>query len=295
VSHRPALRRLRRGEVVLLTVDPRFEAPARALGLLEPGGASRLLADRGARAGGRGPTARVTLPDPDAQAAAAGGCEDRPSVLLRPVRHGGLLGPLLGDALWGLGRPAAELRVTAALRAAGAPVPIPAFVVGERRGGPLWRAAVATVFEAKAVDARRLLESNPSRAELLALAAAAGRAVRRFHDAGGRHRDLHLENLLVRDVARNPQVVLVDLDRARQVARVPPRARMAELMRLYRSLVKRGLARRVGSRPLARFLSAYTGGDRALRRALRAHLPRERLRIALHALTWPPAKDEGRS
>jgi len=280
-----------------MLVDPRLEAPARALGLLEAGGVARLLADRGVRAGGRGATARVALPDPDAASAPAGGPANGASILLRPVRHGGLLGPVLGDALWGLGRPAAELRVTAALRAAGAPVPAPAFVVGERRAGPLWRAAVATVFETETRDARRLLESDPPRAEILALAAAAGRAVRRFHDAGGRHRDLHLENLLVRGGAPDPQVIIVDLDRARHVDRVTPRARMAELMRLYRSLVKRGLARHIGPRPLARFLSAYTGGDRTLRRALRAHLARERLRIALHALTWPrpPEKNGGRS
>ena len=57
-------------------------------------------------------------------------------------------------------------------------------------------------------------------------------------------------------------------------------------MRLYRSLRKRGLQGAVGRRGCAAFLGAYAGGDRALRRALLVHLPRERLRVALHALRY---------
>jgi hypothetical protein len=61
---------------------------------------------------------------------------------------------------------------------------------------------------------------------------------------------------------------------------------MAELMRLHRSVVKRGLSEVVGPRGCARFLDAYTGGDRVLRRALLAHLPVERVRLALHRLAY---------
>jgi hypothetical protein len=61
---------------------------------------------------------------------------------------------------------------------------------------------------------------------------------------------------------------------------------MAELMRLHRSLVKRGLLARVGMRGCARFFAAYTAGDRELRRALLRQLPRERVRLALHQLAW---------
>jgi hypothetical protein len=57
---------------------------------------------------------------------------------------------------------------------------------------------------------------------------------------------------------------------------------MRELMRLVRALHKCGLAEQVGARGCAAALSAYCGGDRALRRALLAHLPRERRRVARH-------------
>jgi hypothetical protein len=61
---------------------------------------------------------------------------------------------------------------------------------------------------------------------------------------------------------------------------------MAEVMRLYRSLRKRGLHQVVGLRGCVRFFAAYTAGDRVLRRALLTHLTRERARIAVHALGY---------
>ena len=61
---------------------------------------------------------------------------------------------------------------------------------------------------------------------------------------------------------------------------------MQELMRLQRSLEKRGLDGVVGPRGRAAFLSAYCGEDRALRRALLACAGREQRRIALHRLGW---------
>ncbi len=161
----------------------------------------------------------------------------------------------------------------------------PALVAAERRSG-LWRAAVATWFEPDAIDAERYLASDPAPARTLRAAAAAGTALRRFHDAGGRHADLHAGNLLLREGAAGCEAWLVDLDRARDGAPPGAQGRLAEIMRLYRSLSKRGLLGRLGRRGCAVFLAAYTGSDRDLRRALVRHLPRERRRLALHRLGW---------
>jgi Ser/Thr protein kinase RdoA (MazF antagonist) len=145
---------------------------------------------------------------------------------------------------------------------------------------------VATEFEAGSEDAQRFLARGPGRAEIAAAARAAGDAVRRFHDAGGRHADLHLGNLLLRRRAGALDALVVDLDRAR--AGPPPGTarRMREISRLWRSAVKRGFAGAVGARGCAAFLAAYTHGDRELRLALLARLPRERLRLRLHQLGW---------
>jgi 3-deoxy-D-manno-octulosonic acid kinase len=242
-----------------------------ALGLDDPDTLSRQL-QAGTGRTGRAATALLPLP---------GGAR----LQLRAVRHGGLLGPLWGDRLLGLGRPLRELAANASLRERGAPVPRPVLVVGVRRG-PLWSAAVGTLHEPDTRDGLALLASAPAARQAASAAAAAARAVRRFHDAGGRHADLHLGNLLFRERSGGCEALVIDLDKA-QVGDPPDAARrMRELMRLYRSLCKRGAPPGLRARAAARFLSAYCAGDRRLRAALLAHLPGELRRLSRHARSW---------
>jgi hypothetical protein len=263
-------RRLRAGRLVLV-VDPDFEAAAREAGLLAPDALARVFASP-TGAEGRAPTAILPLPGMQAR------------LLLRRLHHGGLLGPLLGASFLGLSRVLAELRVTQALREAEAPVPRPALALGRRRIGPVFECALGTVLEEGAQDALAFLESAPEPARVQRAARAAGEAVRRLHDAGGHHADLHVKNLLIRESGESVECRVVDLDRARLEVALTPAERIAQLARLWRSLVKRGVLEQVGPRGCARFIGAYCGEDRALRRALWRHLPRERRRTALH--TW---------
>jgi hypothetical protein len=259
-----------------LFVSIEFESAALALGLLEPGGLERALAQAsGSR--GRSRTALVSLP----------GRAER--LHLRAVHHGGLLRGLLRDRLIGLARPLAELHAHARLRALGAPVPVPVLVAARRVRG-FQHAAVGTVHEEGALDGLALLAAPSTPAARRRAAAAAGRAVRALHDAGARHADLHLGNLLFRAGDAGCEVWVIDLDRARLGAPPGPRERMRELMRLHRSLVKHELLARLGARGCASFFAAYTGGDRGLRSALLRQLPRERARLALHALGYRLAR-----
>ncbi len=271
VAKPPEPRALRRGRCFLLAT-PSLAAEAERLGLLEPGGLARLFASAEPGPRGRARTACVTLPDARC-------------LHLRPARHGGLLAGLWGERVLGVGRSVRELRVAARLVAAGAPVARPALVAAERRGG-LWRAAVASWYEPRARDGTAFLATGPDRARVLRAAAAAGAALRRFHDAGGRHPDLGSGNLLLREGDAGCEALFVDLDRARCGRPADAAARLAELMRLHRSLVKRGLAGRLGARGRAAFLRAYTGSDRSLRRALLRHLPRELRRLWIHRIGW---------
>lgn len=282
---------------VLVVADPWVEAVSRS-GLAENGKLWRVFSQEksqqesqqqsGGTSGGlstldgppgRGPTVVVSLPGSDSQ------------LHLRPVRHGGWLGGILRGALFGLRRPLDELRVTASLAKRGAPVPRPALVIAER-SGPFWNATVGTVFEPDTLDGISFLSATPEPASVLRAAAAAGRAIRCFHEHGGSHADLHIGNLLVRigPNRENPncenEVVVVDLDRAQHGEPVRPSQRMRELMRLQRSLIKRGFVETVGARGYARFFAEYTGGDRQLRDELLSHLSRERLRIALHKVFY---------
>lgn len=262
---------------VTLVVDPARLEAAQTLGLLRPGGLAILFA-RHPGAEGRAHTATLEAP----------GLPER--WVARRLVHGGMLGPLLGDRFLGLGRPLNELQVTRALRSAGAPVPEPVGMVSERHG-PFRRLAVLTVFEEGTEDALSFLRSGPEPARMLRAAAATGRAVRRFHDAGGRHADLHVKNLLVRERGEALEVCVIDLDKARQTLGLTPDERMSQVMRLFRSLLKRGVLRRVGRRGCARFLSAYCADDRPLRRAMMRQVDAELRKVAIHALRYPDRGD----
>ena len=256
-----------------LWVRSEWHPTVRRLALLAPGGFERWLAGAPSAGAGRGATGLVAL--------AAGG----PAAVVRRLQHGGLLGPLLGERYLSATRALHELEVTAGLRSAGAPVPEPVFALALRRG-PFWTHALATLYEEGAVDALQFLASSPDESRVLRAAAAIGAAVRRFHDAGGRHPDLHVKNLLLRETRAGAEAIVIDLDRGAAGAKPGLPARARELGRLWRSLTKRGVAEGVGERGVAAFLAAYCAGDRELREALGRRLPAERRRTAWHALLY---------
>ena len=199
-------------------VDAEWADSLAALGWPRREAVERALRD--AAATGRTATAILALP----------GRSER--IHLRPVRHGGWLAPLWREVVWGPGRAAAELRATAQLRAAGAPVPRPVLLVARRGRGPLWTAVLGTEHVEGARDGIAWLAVRPARESLVRGARAAGAAIRRFHDAGGSHADLHLKNLLLRERAGETEVLVIDLDRAcAEVLRLSPRYRLPETAR----------------------------------------------------------------
>jgi hypothetical protein len=267
---------------VLVWADARFESSLRALGLVSGPAAHDWIADPRRAPGavdrrlgaGRAPAAVIALP------------ERSELVHLRALRHGGPGAALWGSRLWGPGRGGHELRAAARLRDRGAPVPRPVLLAA-RRARPGWQVATGRVFVDDAEDARSWLVRAPDQRTVVRAARAAGRGVRRFHDCGGRHGDLHLGNLLLRPARTGSfEVWVIDLDGARVGDPPSPARRMRELMRLFRSVRKHGLVDRLGPRGLAAFFAAYCDGDRGLRRALRRRLRLERARIALHAVRY---------
>lgn len=257
----------------MLLVRSEWSAAVRGLALLAPGGLEGWLASAPSGGRGRAATALVSVP--------GGG----PRVILRRLRHGGLLGPLFGARYGSPRRALSELEITARLHEAGAPVPEPVFALARRRwvGFDL---ALATVYEEGATDALEFLASSPDEPRILRAAAALGAGVRRFHEAGGRHADLHVKNLLLRETRAGAEAIVIDLDRGSQGAPPEVGERANELGRLWRSLLKRGVADQVGERGIARFLDAYCAGDRGLREALAVRMSAERRKAAWHALHY---------
>ncbi|HKJ24630.1 MAG TPA: lipopolysaccharide kinase InaA family protein [Myxococcota bacterium] len=248
-----------------------------ALGWLGPGGFERIGSGGVLGETGRGETVRCALP------------RSGVTIVVRSVLHGGLFGGFLRGALRSPERAFRELAVTAALREAGAPVPQPA-LAATRRAGLAWNARVATVFEPDAPDVVAFLARDPAPAAIVRAAEACGRAVRRFHDAGGTHADLHVKNLLLRAAGEAFEAIVVDLDGAGFGEPPDAARRMHELARLHRSARKRGLGDQIGFEANRALLHGYVGSDAALGAALSRHWPRERRRVAVHALGY--RKDE---
>ncbi|MGH8273035.1 MAG: 3-deoxy-D-manno-octulosonic acid kinase [Gammaproteobacteria bacterium] len=153
--------------------------------------------------------------------------------VLRHYHRGGFPGRFIRDAYFWHGaqatRPVRELRVLSELFAHGAPVvrPVAARVL---RAGLLYRGDILTE---RVSDARTLgacaTELGPEDWKRI------GKAIRRFHEAGGWHADLNAHNILVAP----SDVFIIDLDHGRLVT-PGAQSQRRNLERLERSLVKLG-------------------------------------------------------
>lgn len=184
-------------------------------------------------------------------------------------------------------RPLDELSLTRRLSAVHVPVveAVGAVVVASRLG---WRGHLLTREVPGGLDLETFLYAPMAHAEwpVADALAAAGTAVRAMHDAGVRHGDLHLKNLLLDPALAAVRVL--DFDRAQSAdGPLSDADRLIDLARLARSVEKHRLrGMQVGRKSALRFLRAYGGsaeaGDRWLL-AVRARLVRG---LALHRLWW---------
>jgi len=165
---------------------------------------------------------------------------DRGQWVLRHYHRGGLPGRLIRDSYAWLGerpaRPVREFEVLVALSEAGAPVPRPV-AARVARMGLCYR---GDILVERIADSRSLADAATSLPTVRW--SEVGRAIRRFHDAGGWHADLNARNILMAP----DNVVLIDLDRGRSDCEAPIRQRR-NLDRLLRSLHKLGLMPAAGN------------------------------------------------
>lgn len=260
-----------------LWVVREFETAIEALGFGDAHAFRTALAGARLVEGGRAPHRLLALP------------EGSERLRLRPARHGGVLGGLLGGRFLSPERAPRELGLWLSLRRQGVALPTPVAAIASRRGG-LWSCHFAALEREAARDGRAWLVAAPPPPMLRRGALAFARALRRLHDAGVVHGDLNLRNLLIEGEGDALACLFVDLDHARVQDVVSPRDRLAELARLARSLEKQGLADRVDARLRARVVVAYCGNDRALRRALLASQGREQRRLTRHRIAWRAAR-----
>ena len=151
-------------------------------------------------------------------------------VLVRPYRKGGVLRHVRGARFQGRWRPLVELVLHHHLQGLDVPVveAVGAVVLRSPAG---WRGFLLTREVPGAMDLEAWLHGAPSVTDVdrETVLRRAGEAVRRLHDAGVSHADLHAKNLLL---TPEGEIRILDLDRARVYGKsVPEAARLNNLVR----------------------------------------------------------------
>jgi hypothetical protein len=159
----------------------------------------------GARAlAGRGVAFAVTLPG------------DAERVVVRHNRHGGLLASVRRDLFRPPTRAPHELRMSEQLRAAGVPTPVMLGYVLYRVAPGVVRADVFSREVPDSFDLSAILLA-PEPAEVVQAWSATRRLVRRLAEAGARHRDLNVKNILLQRKAATAgqglDAYVLDVDR----------------------------------------------------------------------------------
>ncbi|NOZ20277.1 MAG: phosphotransferase [Planctomycetes bacterium] len=207
-------------------------------------------------------------------------------MLVRTCRRGGFLGRFVSDLFLGCRRVVREIVASEHGREKGMPTALLLGATCERVLGPMVRVKVITREISDSCDLISYCESEQERAAYPGkgvLIPAIAQAVRRMHDAGITHADLHLKNILIDKKGR---AYIIDLDKATIHRPVSVSRRKDNLLRLDRSIRKWRASRgMVTTADRLRFLTAYAGGDEGLRSACREMFRTERS-YPLHRFFW---------
>lgn len=188
---------------------------------------------------------------------------DGTRLLCKQMRHGGLLGGLLGDWYLDRRKPLHEMRIVAHARSYGVPTAEVPAVMTERAVPLFYRYWVFSQELPAVVDMLGYLRKRPARRERVLAIAAAARAIRAMHDAGLLHADLNLKNVLVRSGEMGcAEAFVIDFDKARLAPHPSIQRRFRNLRRLWRSAEKaRAAGFAITLSDMARFLVEYAGAD----------------------------------
>jgi len=197
---------------------------------------------------------------------------------------------------WGSRRFQEELRVAAHAEAVGIPTAEVLALVVEPAGFGAVRAWLITRY----LPGARPLQDYWGKCDAAGIFRSAGQVVRRMHEAGIDHRDLHLGNIVGWLDSQGPHVCIVDWDRARsrESGTWNPHT---NLVRLWRSVEKgrhrgdlrverEGDAVRSASPSIRAFIRGYFSGHVADLREARQYFRRRALLLGLRTLFWSKRK-----
>jgi tRNA A-37 threonylcarbamoyl transferase component Bud32 len=212
--------------------------------------------------------------------------------LVRHYQRGGVFGHVLRDVYLGKARFLQEVRVSEWARDQGIPTAEVLALRIEHKGLCLYRGDLVTREIEASEDLDEYLKSTRTRErgtrergkEIIRSVAL---LLQGMHRAGLYHADLNLKNILVQITEGGVNSYVIDLDRARVIKPLGSRMRVRNLLRLYRSLDKKGyLKDRVGMRDIVAFVRAYCGEDQELLTVCREVMRKDMWLLRYHRAGW---------
>lgn len=214
---------------------------------------------------------------------------DSGKAVVRHYVHGGLLRKVTGERFAGSRRFLDEVRVSEHLRACGVNTPeVLGLLVHAGKLG-FCRGALVTRMVEEGQDLLDFLRSSQGRALVSDPAArrkllrSAAVETRKMHDSGVLHADLHVKNLLL---GADGSIFILDLDRARMGKKIGRNGRLANLIRLGRSLEKTKTDAFIGGRDTYVFFLEYLKAGPPLGIDARKVTERYRRHVMRHRLFW---------
>lgn len=163
-------------------------------------------------------------------------------LIIRDYKHGGLLGKLFGSVFCNGNRPLHELYLNEVAFQKGVPCAEVIAITKKKVWGIFYQATFISKEISGADDLIQFLQK--SSLEYLqrtkkSIMSALVRSIRKMHDAGIYHADLHLKNILVKkDSNGGFQVYIIDLDKSVIFDKLDVDQRIKNLLRLDRSFEK---------------------------------------------------------
>ncbi len=228
---------------------------------------------------GRVPAAAVTLP-----------IEGGLRVVLRRYHHGGLWGKIQKDLYLFPFPPLREMAVCDYARTHQVPVAEILGVVQERVGKIFYRIDLITRHLPDGIDLGDYFKQNytvSSWKEKREILKGTALLIRRMHDKGIYHADLHLKNIFMSQQNGAKVFYLLDFDKAHIVAKISPEMRLRNLLRLERYLAKYfSHDKKFSLSDRLLFLRTYFDSQEKAKEFIRLNQKRFRQHLRWHRLLW---------